>query len=216
MIQKRVGNWVLKGYYNNGNKKYWVYDLPYMETMLEFNDLQKAKEYFNYTWGSAYAKLQEALSDQDRSYLDRWHDFTLGQVLGGSIAQVTNNILDNIENLGQISNTITNGVGSVFGWADAVQNEVFNKSDQALTTSVNFLDTLTESLDLLKFSIFVIPKATGGLDRLRYLSNRWIDPQVPDTPDYPPNTLFLPIILNGANPFLDLSLIINTLFKQGE
>ena len=51
MINKKVGNWVLKGYKGykgtNNKSKYWVYNLPFYETMLEFGDLSKAKEYFN-------------------------------------------------------------------------------------------------------------------------------------------------------------------------
>ena len=42
---KRAGNWVLKGY---SKSNYWVYNLPYFETLLQFNDLNKAKEYFKY------------------------------------------------------------------------------------------------------------------------------------------------------------------------
>jgi len=47
---KRKGNWALKrySYKMNGKVKrtYWVMRLPYMNPLLQFSNLKKAKEYF--------------------------------------------------------------------------------------------------------------------------------------------------------------------------
>ncbi len=47
MFEKRIGNWVLKGYETEKVKTYYVYTLPFHELSHKFNNYFKAQEYFN-------------------------------------------------------------------------------------------------------------------------------------------------------------------------
>lgn len=46
-IMARKGGWAILRYSGNGRFTYWVVSLPYRETTLQFQNLKKAKEYFN-------------------------------------------------------------------------------------------------------------------------------------------------------------------------
>jgi hypothetical protein len=144
-------------------------------------------------FNSLVSRLNTASIDFKTHPYETWFNLaTLGDLFPG-IGDVAAFAVKAAGEISSISDFGSNGLTNGLNFVDTVTDFGTGVVSDLTTHSASLLDGLKTDLNLLDFDLFLVPPVQGGLEQLRYIYSEWFKNNIPNAPQYNPNSLTLMI-----------------------
>lgn len=146
------------------------------------------------------SRINQTNTDFTKTPYNTWFNLlTLGDLLPGikDVASFVTKVAGEVSDISDFaSNGITNGlnfVNQITDYGTGVISELSNKS-------TGIIDGLKQDLNLAAFDLFLVPPVQGGLEQLRYIHSEWMKSDIPNAPQYDPDTLSIMVTVVFGMP----------------